>query len=45
MSENLRELIREAERVKKGAGCSDFIRMYNKMLKTLKQISHSGDVE
>ena len=38
MTENLEELIREAERIQKGAGSSDFIRMYNKMLKALEKL-------
>jgi len=44
MSENLGELIREAERVRRGAGSSDFIRMYNKMLNTLKRLSAKIEV-
>jgi len=37
---SLRELIQEAERVRKrGAGVSDFLRQYDKMLSTLKRLS------
>ena len=36
---NLAEVIREAEKVQRGAGISEFTRMYKKMLRTLKVVS------
>ena len=41
---NISEIIREAEQVQKGAGVSDFTRMYKKMLKTLRVLSTKIEV-
>ena len=36
---NLAGVIREAEKLQRGAGISDYTRMYKKMLRTLKVLS------
>ena len=41
---NLGEIIREAEQVQRGAGVSEFTRMYRKMLKTLRVLSTKIEV-